>query len=86
MAANLVDLNLSYNNIAELPENFGELLRLLTLNLSHNELVKLPEDRIDILASLLTLDVSNNHINAVPTDMPYLYRIKVEKNRETDIF
>jgi len=50
--------------------------KLVTLNLSGNQLQSLPNDRIDVLASLLRLDVSRNHVDRLPTDLPYLYRIQ----------
>jgi len=49
---------------------------LVTLKLAGNELLSFPNDRIDVLASLLHLDVSRNHIDHLPVDLPYLYRVK----------
>lgn len=69
----------------ELPENFGELNKVIRLDLSNNELMGLPEDKWDVLASMLFLDVSKNHINVVPTDLPYLYRIQVLKAACNDL-
>jgi len=48
----------------------------VTLNLAGNQLMSFPNDRIDVLASLLNLDMSRNHIHRLPTDLPYLYRIQ----------
>ena len=50
--------------------------KLVTLRLAGNHLLSFPNDRIDVLASLLHLDVSRNHIDHLPTDLPYLYRLK----------
>jgi Leucine-rich repeat (LRR) protein len=47
----------------------------VTLKLAGNELLSFPNDRIDVLGSLLYLDVSGNHIDHFPTDFPYLYRV-----------
>jgi len=50
--------------------------KLVTLKLAGNELLSFPNDRIDVLASLLHLDVSRNHIDHLPINLPYLYRLK----------
>jgi len=50
--------------------------KLITLKLAGNQLLSFPNDRIDVLASLLHLDVSRNHIDHLPVDLPYLYRVK----------
>ena len=50
--------------------------KLVTLNLAGNQLLSFPDDRIDVLASLVHLDVSRNHINHLPINLPYLYRIR----------
>jgi len=46
------------------------------MKLAGNQLLAFPNDRLDILASLLQLDVSRNHISHLPTDLPYLYRVQ----------
>jgi len=48
----------------------------VTLKLAGNQLLSFPGDRIDVLASLIHLDLSRNHIDRLPTDLPYLYRIQ----------
>jgi len=47
--------------------------------ISDNKLPELPNDRIDVMASLITLNISFNRVKAIPTDMPYLYRMRVWK-------
>ena len=39
---NLTKLNISYNNITELPESIGNLTNLTDLNIGSNKLTKLP--------------------------------------------
>ena len=60
-----------------MPDNLGALNKLMRLDVSNNELVNFPQDRVDILASLIELNVSNNHIDVMPMGFPYLYRLKV---------
>lgn len=68
---------MSDNKIETMPENFGLLNQLSELLLAGNELLNFPNDRIDVLSSLLKLDLSRNHIDYMPEDMPYLYRVRV---------
>ena len=49
--------------------------KLITLKLAGNRLLSFPNDRLDILGSLLHLDVSRNHVDHLPIDFPYLYRL-----------
>lgn len=41
-----------------------------------NKLMELPNEKIGVLASLLFLDVSNNLIEELPSNLPYLYRLE----------
>jgi len=50
--------------------------KLVTLKLAGNQLLSFPNDRMDVLASLLHLDVSRNHIDHLPTHLLYLYRVQ----------
>jgi Leucine-rich repeat (LRR) protein len=59
-----------------LPDNFGDLNKLILLDLSNNELLNFPQDQIDVFASLLKLNISRNHIDVMPIGFPYLYRLK----------
>jgi len=57
-------------------QKFLFVSKLVTLKLAGNQLMSFPNDRIDVLASLLHLDVSRNRINRLPTDLRYLYRVQ----------
>lgn len=74
----LEELDMSYNRMKIMPDDFGSLNKLKRLDVSNNELVNFPQDRVDILASLEELDVSQNHIDIMPMGFPYLYRLKVK--------
>lgn len=50
--------------------------KLVTLKLANNELLSFPKDRLDVLASLLHLDLSHNHIDRFPSEFFYLYRVQ----------
>lgn len=60
-------LNLSFNNLTRLPDNFGVLTYLETLILSNNRLSKLPRS-FDGLSSLRTLDLSANSFAYIPEE------------------
>jgi hypothetical protein len=53
--------------------------------LASNQLLSFPNDRIDLLASLLELDVSHNYVDHFPTDFPYLYRIREVRAAGNDL-
>jgi Leucine-rich repeat (LRR) protein len=72
----LNQLDLSFNKMSLLPDNFGDLNKLILLDLSNNELLNFPQDQIDVFASLLKLNISRNHIDVMPIGFPYLYRLK----------
>jgi len=62
---NLIYIDLSYNNVREIPANIGALVNLKTMDLSHNSLKTLPVE-IASLVNLQTLDLSNNKIRTFP--------------------
>ena len=59
---NLEILDLSNNKIPDMPSEFGRLRFLKDLNLSHNLLTQFPNDKMELLASLDTLNISHNRI------------------------
>eukprot|EP01033_Poteriospumella_lacustris_P006153 gene6153-4417_t len=63
----LVSLNLSFNKITRLPDNFGELSSLEVLILSNNRISKLPRS-FNGLTSLRTLDLSGNSFSYLPEE------------------
>lgn len=69
---NIQSLNLSFNNIAELPAEIHQLKRLVSLDLSNNKLLYLPRT-ISGLSKIEELNLENNNIGSLP---PYLYRLR----------
>ena len=55
---------------------FDKFELVATLIFADNKLKEFPNDRIDILASLLHIDICNNRIEEFPVDFPYLYRLE----------
>jgi len=65
---NLVELNLSYNNLTYLPTSIGKLKKLKRLILSGNKINHLPIE-FENLVSLEYLDFDNNPIGNVPVEI-----------------
>ncbi|EAT46215.1 AAEL002583-PA [Aedes aegypti] len=64
-------LNLSYNEIMRIPENWGvsRLRRLQHLNLEYNNITELHGDALAGLSSLRTLNLSYNHLETLPAGL-----------------
>ena len=58
-------LDLSGNQLTELPESLGQLTQLQSLDLSDNQLTELPES-LGQLTQLQSLDLSNNQLTELP--------------------
>ncbi|OYU96380.1 MAG: hypothetical protein CFE21_08260 [Bacteroidetes bacterium B1(2017)] len=65
-------INLSNNDIPELPAEIHQLKKLVSLDLSNNKLLYLPRT-ITGLTKLEELNLENNNIGSLP---PYLYRLR----------
>ncbi|MEG3883412.1 COR domain-containing protein, partial [Microcoleus sp. herbarium19] len=63
--SNLTGLNLSNNQIAEIPEVVGKLPNLTQLNLGSNQIAEIPEV-LGKLSNLTQLDLSRNQIAEIP--------------------
>ncbi|CAH8874135.1 unnamed protein product [Trichobilharzia szidati] len=79
-------LNLSRNQITNLPSRVKEYRLLTSLNLSFNKIFSLPSCICE-LSSLRTLLISNNFLSSLPSDvckLNYLQEIDLSFNRITD--
>lgn len=82
---NLEQLDMSNNFLSgSIPTTFGDLISLQFLNLATNKLQKgLPAD-LEYLENLLVLDVSDNGIESIPSELFYLHnlgRLSLSTNR-----
>lgn len=66
-------LNISYNDILEIPEGgLANLLKLTELHLSGNGLTKLPADDLEDLSCLRLLYLNNNKLSTIPAELSKL--------------
>lgn len=66
-------LNISYNDILEIPEGgLANLRKLTELYLSGNGLAKLPADDLDVLKDLKVLFLNNNKLITIPVELSKL--------------
>jgi Leucine-rich repeat (LRR) protein len=64
-------LDLSYNQITEIPESIAQLTNLTSLGLSYNQITEIPES-IAQLTNLTLLDLSYNQITEIPESIAQL--------------
>ena len=69
-------LDLSHNELKEVPEGVGKAKCLLVLNLSHNQLEQIPSQLLMNVTDLLNLDVSFNHLEAMPPQLRRLTNLQ----------
>ena len=72
---NLVDLNLSYNELSEFPIQLLDLSNLRFLKLDFNKITSLPNELIQ-LSQLEFFSVSNNRITLIPDNILHLQSLK----------
>jgi internalin A len=70
-AQQLTELDLSDQQITEIPKEIGDLISLQYLGLNNNQIAKLPES-IGNLSSLLHLDINKNQIVEIPESISNL--------------
>uniref|UniRef100_A0A803J3T0 Leucine-rich repeat and fibronectin type III domain-containing 1, gene 1 n=2 Tax=Xenopus tropicalis TaxID=8364 RepID=A0A803J3T0_XENTR len=67
------DLDLSYNNLEELPwEDIGQMVNLNTLTLDHNLIDHIAEGTFTMLHKLVRLDMTSNQLHKLPPDNLFL--------------
>lgn len=64
--AELTTLDLSHNNLKEIPNGLDKAKSLLVLNLSHNQICTIPGQLFVGISDLLYLDLSNNFLDTLP--------------------
>jgi Leucine-rich repeat (LRR) protein len=73
----LEELDLSHNQLKNLPEDFAEGANLLVnLNLSDNQLETLPRS-IGLFRNLKSLNLSKNHLTSLPIDLVNLVNLDI---------
>uniref|UniRef100_A0AAY4CAS9 Leucine-rich repeat and fibronectin type III domain-containing protein 1-like protein n=2 Tax=Denticeps clupeoides TaxID=299321 RepID=A0AAY4CAS9_9TELE len=73
----LEDLDLSYNNLVDIPwETIGRLTNVNTLNMDHNLIEHVPQGVFTNLHKLARLDMTSNKLKKIPPD-PLFLRIPV---------
>lgn len=80
---NAEKLNLSGNEISELPTEIGNLTKLIEIDLSYNKITSLPES-IGQLSNLLVLNINNNMLISLPDgiyNLENLESLKLENNQ-----
>ncbi|MCP4439331.1 MAG: hypothetical protein GY810_10365, partial [Aureispira sp.] len=71
----IITLDLSDNNIKEIPTSIGDLVNLKKLNLGRNPIEQLPES-IGNLQSLISLDATNTALKELPQSFVQLKNLK----------
>ena len=76
MLENLILLNLSYNQLRDIPSSLGKLLNLKQLDLSHNFIKNLPKE-LWKLKNLKFLGLSENRLEGLSNSIEKLINLKI---------
>uniref|UniRef100_A0A672N7H5 Protein flightless-1 homolog n=1 Tax=Sinocyclocheilus grahami TaxID=75366 RepID=A0A672N7H5_SINGR len=69
-------LDLSYNQLTEIPRDLENSRNMLVLNLSHNSIDNIPNQLFINLTDLLYLDLSDNTLDSLPPQMRRLVHLQ----------
>lgn len=69
-------LDLSYNQLTEIPRDLENSRNMLVLNLSHNDIDSIPNQLFINLTDLLYLDLSDNKLDSLPPQMRRLVHLQ----------
>uniref|UniRef100_A0A665WSH1 FLII actin remodeling protein n=1 Tax=Echeneis naucrates TaxID=173247 RepID=A0A665WSH1_ECHNA len=69
-------LDLSYNQLTEIPRDLENSRNMLVLNLSHNSIELIPNQLFINLTDLLYLDLSDNKLDSLPPQMRRLVHLQ----------
>ncbi|MEQ2187718.1 hypothetical protein GOODEAATRI_007430 [Goodea atripinnis] len=69
-------LDLSYNQLTEIPRELENSKNMLVLNLSHNGIDSIPNQLFINLTDLLYLDLSDNKLDSLPPQMRRLVHLQ----------
>ncbi|XP_067859190.1 protein flightless-1 homolog [Heptranchias perlo] len=69
-------LDLSYNQLTEIPRELENAKNMLVLNLSHNSIDNIPNQLFINLTDLLYLDLSDNKLESLPPQMRRLVHLQ----------
>uniref|UniRef100_A0AAX7UPE1 Protein flightless-1 homolog n=1 Tax=Astatotilapia calliptera TaxID=8154 RepID=A0AAX7UPE1_ASTCA len=69
-------LDLSYNQLTEIPRDLENSKNMLVLNLSHNSIDSIPNQLFINLTDLLYLDLSDNKLDSLPPQMRRLVHLQ----------
>lgn len=72
----VLSLDISFNHLQSIPEEIGNLRRLMKLNLEHNEIKKLPEE-IGRLRALKVLKLNQNRLTTLPESIGNCFNLKM---------
>ena len=77
LSYSLVTLNLGCNRLTEVPMEIGNLHNLATLTLAENRIRHLPEGAFKQLICLKSLQLHNNQLSLLPTEIVKLNLVEV---------
>ncbi|XP_071092127.1 PH domain leucine-rich repeat-containing protein phosphatase 2-like [Haliotis cracherodii] len=83
----LVSMDVSYNQLKEVPTWLGDCFFLVRLDLSHNNIARLPDRMLTDARKLKILRVNHNQLKLLPTDIKHclIEELHLERNLLTQL-